>query len=73
MIANQIVRGDVLEDERSRTGLDGVEEGVFVLADRKNDDPRRRQFALDALRRLDAAGAGSEEVHQNDVRRQLDR
>ena len=38
---HQVVRGDVLEDERRRAGLDGVEQGVLVLVDGQDDDSRR--------------------------------
>src|SRR5450759_53504 len=70
---NQVGRGHVLEDERGRACLDGVEESVLVLVDCQNDDPRRRQLALDSLCRLDATGRRQREVHQDDIGRELDR
>src|SRR6266508_59681 len=69
---DQVVRTDVLEDEGGGTRLDRIEQGVLVLVDRQDDDPGGRQLALDALGRLDAAGRGQREVHEDDVGRCLD-
>ena len=70
---NQVIRGHVLEDEGGRACLYRVKERVLVLVDGQNDDPRRRQLALDSLCRLDATGRRQREVHQDDIGRQLDR
>ena len=53
---DEVVRADILEDERGRAGLDRVEQGVLVLVDREHDDPGAGQLALDPLGRLDPAG-----------------
>ena len=42
-------------------------------SDGQHDDRRGRQLALDPLGRLDAAGRGQREVHQDDVGRRLQR
>src|SRR5664280_2540362 len=55
---NEIVGGDVLENEGGCPGLDGVEKGVFVFADGEDDDPCGRKLALDPLGRLDPARRG---------------
>src|SRR5665811_803310 len=70
---DEIVGSDVLEDERGRPGLDRVEERVFVFADGENDDSSRRKLALDPLGRLDSARSREGQVHEDDVRRELDR
>src|SRR6185312_14438605 len=70
---DEIVRADVLEDERRGARFDRVEQRVLVLADRQDDDRGRRQLALDPLRRLDAAGGRQREVHEDDVGRGLER
>ena len=53
-------------------GLDGVEQGVLFLVLGEDDDPDRRQLALDPLGRLDAAGAGQGQIHEDDVGRGLE-
>src|SRR6478735_4739682 len=44
---DEVVRADVLEDERRGARLDRVEQRVLVLRLGEHDDPARRQFALD--------------------------
>src|SRR5436309_7921160 len=66
---DEVVGTDVLEDERGRACLYGVEQGVLVLGGGQDDDSGRRQLALDPLGRLDAAGRRNREVHEDDVRR----
>ena len=64
---HEVFGRDVLEDERRRAGLDGVEQRVLVLFGRQDDDRRRGELPLDPLGRLDAAGRGQREVHEDHV------
>ncbi len=71
MMVDQVLGRDVLEQERSGAGLDGLEELVLVLGGGQRDDAGAGHLALDALRRLDAAGRRQRQVEQDDVGREL--
>ena len=65
--------GPSSKDERRRSRLDRVEQGVLVLVDGEHDDPRRGQLALDPLGRLDATGRRQRRSHEDDVGDVLER
>src|SRR5579875_3190351 len=65
--AADLIQRDVLEQVAARASLDGLEQVLFLVAHRQDDDLRARGGLLDRAARLDAAAPRHPDVHEHDI------